>query len=116
MNSTKTVDYGLNDIQAGNKGAILSIQRVGKLPMPVEVYVTYKDGSSETHYIPLDLMLSGKITEVGNWVIHPEWKWTAPTYSFELSKPISQLKSIEIDPSQRMPDINRSNNKIDIPN
>ena len=116
MNSTKTVDYGLNDIQAGAKGAILSIQRVGKLPMPVEVYVTYKDGSSETHYIPLDLMLSGKIAEAGNWIIHPEWKWTAPTYSFELTKPISQLKSIEIDPSQRMPDINRSNNKIEIPN
>ena len=116
MNSTKTVDYGLNDIQAGAKGAILSIQRVGKLPMPVEVYVTYKDGSSETHYIPLDLMLSGKIAEAGSWIIHPEWKWTAPTYSFELTKPISQLKSIEIDPSQRMPDINRSNNKIEIPN
>ena len=116
MNSTKTVDYGLNDIQAGTKGAILSIQRVGKMPMPVEVYVTYKDGSSETHYIPLDLMLSGKIAEAGNWITHPEWKWTAPTYSFELAKPISQLKSIEIDPSQRMPDINRSNNKIEIPN
>jgi aminopeptidase N len=116
MNSTKTVDYGLNDIQAGEKGAILSIQRVGKMPMPIEVYVTYKDGSSETHYIPLDLMLSGKIAEVGNWITHPEWKWTAPTYSFEISKPIAQLKSIEIDPSQRMPDINRSNNKIEIPN
>jgi hypothetical protein len=116
MNSTKTVDYGLNDIQAGEKGAILSIQRVGKMPMPVEVYVTYKDGSSETHYMPLDLMLSGKKAEVANWITHAEWKWTAPTYSFELSKPISQLKSIEIDPSQRMPDVNRSNNKIEIPN
>lgn len=116
MNSTKTVDYGLNDIQAGPKGAILSIQRVGKMPMPVEVYVTFKDGTSETHYMPLDLMLSGKKAEVPNWITHSEWKWTAPTYSFELSKPISQLKSIEIDPSQRMPDVNRSNNKIEIPN
>ena len=116
VNSTKTVDYGLNDIQAGEKGAILSIQRVGKMPMPVEVYVTYKDGSSETHYLPLDLMLSGKKAEAANWITHAEWKWTAPTYSFELSKPISQLKSIEIDPSQRMPDVNRTNNKIEIPN
>ena len=116
VNSTKTVDYGLNDIQAGDKGAILSIQRVGKMPMPVEVYVTYKDGSSETHYMPLDLMLSGKKAEAANWITHAEWKWTAPTYTFEVSKPISQLKSIEIDPSQRMPDVNRSNNKIEIPN
>ncbi len=116
MNSTKTVDYGLNDILAGEKGAILSIQRIGKMPMPVEVYVTYKDGSSETHYMPLDLMLSGKKAELANWITHAEWKWTAPTYSFELSKPISQLKSIEIDPSQRMPDVNRTNNKLEIPN
>ena len=116
VNSTKTVDYGLNDIQAGDKGAILSIQRVGKMPMPVEVYVTYKDGSSETHYIPLDLMLSGKKAEAANWITHAEWKWTAPTYTFEISKPISQLKAIEIDPSYRLPDINRSNNKIEIPN
>jgi hypothetical protein len=116
VNSTKAVDYGLNDIQAGEKGAILSIQRVGKMPMPIEVYITYKDGSSETHYMPLDLMLSGKKAEAANWITHAEWKWTAPTYSFELSKPISQLKSIEIDPSQRMPDVNRTNNKIEIPN
>jgi hypothetical protein len=32
MNSTKTIDYGLNDIQAGNNTAIISIQRLGKLP------------------------------------------------------------------------------------
>ncbi len=116
MNSTKTVDYGLNDIQAGEKGAILSIQRLGKMPMPVEVCVTYKDGSKEMHYMPLDLMLAAKPAEYANWITHKEWQWTAPTYTFEISKPISQLKAIEIDPSYRLPDINRSNNKIEIPN
>ncbi|MSP08603.1 MAG: M1 family peptidase, partial [Chitinophagaceae bacterium] len=57
VNSTKTIDYGLNDIQAGNNTAIISIQRLGKLPMPIEVLITYKDGTSELHYMPLDLML-----------------------------------------------------------
>jgi hypothetical protein len=116
MNSTKTVDYGLNDIQAGEKGAIISIQRLGKMPMPIEVLVTYKDGSKEMHYMPLDLMLAAKPAEYANWITHKEWQWTAPTYTFEISKPISQLKAIEIDPSYRLPDINRSNNKIEIPN
>ena len=116
MNSTKTVDYGLNDIQAGEKGAVLSIQRIGKMPMPIEVLVTYKDGSKEMHYMPLDLMLASKPAEHANWITHKEWQWTAPTYTFEISKPISQLKAIEIDPSQKMPDVNRSNNKIEIPN
>jgi hypothetical protein len=114
--TTKTIDYALNDIQAGTKGAIISIQRNGKMPMPVEVAITYKDGSKEWHYIPLDLMLSNKKPEAANWIAHPEWKWTAPTYSFEVSKPLTQLKSIEIDPSYRMPDVNRANNKLEIPN
>ena len=117
MNSTKTIDYGLNDIQAGNNTAIISIQRLGKLPMPIEILITYKDGTSELHYMPLDLMLGGKASEGPvNQIVHPAWQWVAPTYTFETSKPLSALKSIEIDPSYRMPDLNRSNNKLEIPN
>jgi hypothetical protein len=117
MNSTKTIDYGLNDIQAGNNTAIISIQRLGKLPMPIEVLITYKDGTTELHYMPLDLMLGGKVSEGAvNQIVHPAWQWVAPTYTFETSKPLSALKSIEIDPSYRMPDLNRSNNKLEIPN
>lgn len=117
VNSTKTIDYGLNDIQAGNNTAIISIQRLGKLPMPIEVLITYKDGTSELHYMPLDLMLGGKGAERAvNRFVHKDWQWVAPTYTFETSKPLSALKSIEIDPSYRMPDLNRSNNKLEIPN
>lgn len=117
VNSTKTIDYGLNDIQVSGNAALISIQRVGKFPMPIEVVVTYKDGSSELHYIPLDLMLGGKAQEgTLKQINHSEWKWTHPTYTFESTQPLSAIKSIEIDPSQRMPDINRSNNKIEIPN
>ncbi|MEY4051498.1 MAG: hypothetical protein RIR64_483 [Bacteroidota bacterium] len=119
VNSTKTIDYGLNNIEvsANNANAIISIQRNGKFPMPIEVLVTYKDGTSELHYIPLDLMLGTKPAEGSvNRILHTEWQWVAPNYTFESSKPLSALKSIEIDPSQRMPDINRSNNKLEIPN
>jgi len=117
VNSTKTIDYGLNDIQAENNTAIISIQRYGKMPSPIEVLITYKDGSTELHYIPLDLMLANKVAETTeNRIVHPEWKWVQPTYTFETSKPINALKTIEIDPSFRMPDLNRSNNKLEIPN
>ena len=117
MNSTKTVDYGLNDIQATTTGAIISIQRIGKMPAPVEVLVKYKDGTSELHYVPLDLMLGNKVAEGNvNRVVHPECKWVQPTYTFETTKPLSTLKSIEIDPSHRLPDVNRNNNKLEIPN
>lgn len=117
MNSTKTIDYGLNDIQATSTGAMISVQRIGKMPAPLDILVTYKDGTSEMHYIPLDLMLGNKEAEGSiNRIVHPECKWVQPTYTFETSKPLSTLKSIEIDPSYRLPDVNRSNNKLEIPN
>jgi hypothetical protein len=117
VNSTKTIDYGLNDIQATPTGAMISLQRIGKMPAPLEVLVTYKDGSSELHYIPLDLMLANKVVEGKDVRIdHPACKWVQPTYTFETTKPLNALKSIEIDPSYRLPDVNRSNNKLEIPN
>jgi hypothetical protein len=117
VNSTKTIDFGLNDIQAGTNTAIISIQRIGKMPAPLDILVTYKDGTTEMHYIPLDLMLANKAAEgKGNRIVHPECKWVQPTYTFETTKPLSALKSIEIDPSYRLPDVNRSNNKLEIPN
>jgi hypothetical protein len=117
VNSTKTIDYGLNDIQATPSGAILSVQRIGKMPAPIEVLVTYKDGTAELHYIPLDLMLGNKAAEGNvNRIVHSECKWVQPTYTFEITKPLNSLKSIEIDPSYRLPDLNRTNNKLEIPN
>ena len=48
-------------------------------------------------------------------IVHTEWKWVDDTYSFIISKPLTDIKSIEIDPSQRMADVNRVNNKIVVP-
>ena len=36
-----------------------------------------------------------------------DWAWAYPTYELKTSK---SIKSIEIDPSQLMADVNRSNN------
>jgi len=117
VNSTKTIDYGLNDIQANGPSALISVQRFGKFPMPVELLVTYKDGTSELHYMPLDLMLGGKQQEgTVKQINHPEWKWAQPIYTFETTQPLGAIRTNEIDPRQRMPNNNRSNNKIEIPN
>jgi len=48
-------------------------------------------------------------------VIHEEWKWVDPEYSITVSKTVSDIKEIEIDPSKRMADVNRVNNKITVP-
>lgn len=86
------------------------------MPMPVDVLLTFKDGTQELHYMPLNLQYGEKPAESAVVrTIHTEWKWTHPDYSFETSRPIKDLRSIEIDPSQRMADVNKTNNKLVIP-
>jgi hypothetical protein len=48
-------------------------------------------------------------------MIHAEWQWVNPEYNLSTTRAIKDLKSIEIDPSQRMADVNKSNNKLVIP-
>lgn len=116
INSTKTIDYAVGDIDVQDGKKLITVKRIGKMPMPVDVLVTYKDGSQELHYIPLNLMYGEKPAENKiQRIVHPEWRWTHLEYSFEISKSIGNIKSIEIDPSQRMADVNRSNNKLVIP-
>jgi hypothetical protein len=47
--------------------------------------------------------------------LHAAWKWVDPVYQVAITKSIKDIKSIEIDPSLRMADVNRSNNKLVIP-
>ena len=116
INSTKQIDYAVGDITTQNGKGYITIKRVGKMPMPVDVLVTYKDGSQELHYIPLNLMYGEKPAEGAvPRTVHAEWKWTHPEYVFEITKNISFIKSIEIDPSQRLADVNKNNNKLVIP-
>jgi hypothetical protein len=116
--STKTIDYKIANISMNdevNKPQI-TIERVGKMPMPLDILITYKDGSREMHYIPLDLMLGNKNAEdATSRIIHDEWRWTHPSYKFTIDKKIIDIKSIEIDPTFRMADMNRINNKIVVP-
>jgi hypothetical protein len=118
VNSTKTIDYAVGDITVKeNSNTGITIKRIGKMPMPVDVLLTFKDGTSELHYMPLDLMFGEKSNESGaaTRIIHKEWHWTHPEYQFETTRNIKDLKSIEIDPTQRMADINKTNNKLVIP-
>jgi hypothetical protein len=47
-------------------------------------------------------------------VMTVRWPWTNYSQSVELDRPISEIKSVEIDPSLRMADVNRENNKVEV--
>ena len=118
INSTKTIDYAVGNINLDSitGKTQIALKRIGKVPMPLDVVITYRDGSQELHYIPLNLMYGNKPAEDNlTRIMQPEWRWTHPEYMFETSRRINEIKTIEIDPSQRMADLNRSNNKLVVP-
>lgn len=116
IGTTKTIDYAIGNVNQQNDTAQVTLKRIGKMPMPIDLLVTYKDGSKEWHYIPSGLMFGGKPAEDDiKRYVHEEWPWTNPTYTLPLTKPVSQIREIEIDPSKRMADVDQSNNKLTVP-
>ena len=86
------------------------------MPMPMDVLIEYKDGTRELAYIPMYLMFGEKPAEDStNRTVFEAWKWTHPTYTFQLKRKLSEMKTITIDPSQRMADVEQRNNKLTIP-
>ena len=45
---------------------------------------------------------------------YPEWGWIYPTYEIETSKHLTDIVRVEIDPTQRMADMERKNNKLEL--
>ncbi len=118
INSTKTIDYGIESVLENKSDQTkIRLDRVGKIPMPIDLVVTKVDGSQTLYYIPLGLMRGEKSNESSmDRVIMKDWYWTHPTYEFVIPVSIDEIKSIELDPSKRMADTDRSNNFYSVKN
>jgi len=100
IETTHTIDYAIAEVEERT----ITLARVGQMPMPIDVLVTYIDGSTEDFNIPLRMMRGNKPTTA---TVLKDWTWAHPTYTFSTSK---EIKTVEIDPSQLMADIDRENN------
>jgi len=116
ISTTKTIDYKIDSLWEENGVSKIRLKRIGNMPMPVDLQLTFKDGSSEMFYVPLNLMFGNKPNENGTQKreVLPEWKWTHPTYIVEMKRRLTDIKTAEIDPSKRMADIDRKNNKLEL--
>lgn len=116
VNTTKTIDYGIDSLYEQNAATRIRLKRIGEMPMPVDVKVTFRDGSVEWHYVPLNLMYGTKVAEegMGNRKNYPAWRWAHPTYEIETNKRLIDIISVEIDPGHRMADIERRNNRLEL--
>ncbi|PKH50040.1 peptidase M1 [Tenacibaculum sp. Bg11-29] len=100
--TTHTIDYGVKSVN----GKEITLERIGQMPMPIDIAVVYTDGSKEAFNIPLRMMRGEKPTKA---TIIEDWTFAHPTYTFTSSKTV---RSVEIDPSKLMADINQKNNSF----
>lgn len=114
-----TIDYGIKNVESttdGVKKTGVSLERIGRMPMPIDILVEYTDGTKETFYIPLRMMSFEKenpIPEIKRTILK-DWAWGNPNYFFEIDKEKTAIKKITIDPSGLMADVKPDNNSYEI--
>ncbi len=116
VNTSKTIDYAIDSLWDEGGKMNVRIKNNGSMPLPVDIELTFKDGSKELAYIPQYLMFGQKENEqpeVKRTVGIP-WKWTHPTYVIQVERNLLDLKSIEIDPLKRTADGERRNNRLEL--
>lgn len=109
--TTNTIDYGIKQVSENGNTTKVTLERIGRMPMPLDVVVTYEDGSQELFYVPQTLLRWSKPNETGIKRTDLEgWDWAYPTYDFTINSQKSNIKSIAIDNSGLLADVNRENN------
>ncbi len=110
--TTNTIDYGIKEVSENGSETTITLERIGLMPMPLDILIVYADDTRETFYAPLRMMRGEKenpYPSIKRTVLE-DWPWTNPNFEFTLSKPISSIKAIMVDPSLLMADVNPENN------
>ncbi len=109
--TTKTIDYAIELVKPGSSGASIELKRIGGIGMPIDLVVSLNDGSQHHYYIPLTEMRAEKPNEHElSRTVLSDWSWAQQRYTFEVPHALENIKTIAIDPSTRMADIDQSNN------
>ena len=111
--TTNKIDYEIVSYNDKTRG--VSLRRIENMPMPIELFITFDDGSKELYYIPTDLMFNYKQFDQSVVVTNlSPWKWANSEYSFFIEDNNKKVVFIEIDPSKRLADIDQKNNVFNI--
>lgn len=110
--TTNTIDYGIKAVAGEGEKTQITLGRKGLMPMPIDLLVVYEDGSQETFYIPLRMMYGEKENPYPQLkrTVLDDWPWAYPTYSFEIDRPLNEVKAVMVDPSLLMADVKQEDN------
>ena len=108
--TVNTIDYAIKGVSLLGSKTEITLERIGLMPMPVEVEVLLKGGKKLNFYIPLQMMRGEKPTD-GDVRLLGDWAWAYPIYRFEIRVPGSKIKTITIDVKNETADVNKENNQ-----
>lgn len=90
-----TNDQGVEEVAYNDddhtKGALITIKNYGEMAMPVDLEVTFEDGSTHREKLPVEIWMTG-----AEYIYHLESD--------------KKIRSVEIDPDHLVPDANPGNN------
>jgi hypothetical protein len=110
IHTVHTIDYKIETVKKVGKGTEITLQKLGVMPMPIDLVITLKNGEKVTHYIPLGIMRGEKTEKNVKMMVEKDWFWTHPKYTLTIEHNFQDIEQIEIDPSYKMADIEHSNN------
>ncbi|RYZ80034.1 MAG: M1 family peptidase, partial [Proteobacteria bacterium] len=90
--TTNTIDYGIRSVTENADATVVTLERVGRMPMPIDLIVEFENGKKEYFYVPLRMMSFEKpnpYPELKRTVTN-DWAWAMPTH--EVKIPIASGK------------------------
>ncbi len=91
------IDQAVNSVKYVNgdftKGIMVKIENIGQLPMPVDLQINFKDGTTQKMKLPVEI-----------WKRNAEWSFEVPT--------TKEVNSVQINADGSIPDANPANNMV----
>ena len=114
METDHTADYAISKVEGKDDKTEVTLKRVGRLPLSIDLWVTDKAGNIRYVYIPLRMTYAEKPNTYPAYprTVLPAWGWGNPTYTFTLDMPLEDIKSIVLDPENKSVDTDKENNSF----
>lgn len=115
INTTKTIDYSVKAVKYDTDSTTITLENKGQVPMPIDFSILKKDGSVVNYQIPLNMTRTWKTKDIyGDFQTLGYWPWTQKEYTFTIPYSKSQISALGIDFSQRLADVNPTDNFVEV--
>jgi aminopeptidase N len=113
INTTKTIDYAIKNVEYGAKSTTITLENKGSVPMPIDFGVQTTNNEVVNFQIPLNMTHSWKQKDAyGTFKTVDYWPWTQKEYKLTIPYTKDQISKLMIDPSQRLADVNLDDNSV----